>query len=97
MQETVAPKPKIIAFQLIDRIFPRTDLFKPFDGYDTNINCSYSEWDEFLLQVEQERNKIIPLDLKNEPHFHYSLRYVINPMESIKYVGHQSHICQVEI
>ena len=97
MQETVAPKPKVISFELIDKIFPQKELFKQFDGYDLNINCSYHEWDTFIGQVKNERSKIVPLDLTGEPEFHGSLCYAIDNMESIKYVGHQSHICQIEI
>ena len=97
MQETVAPKPKIISFQLIDRIFPHKDLFGRFDGYDLNINCSYSEWDNFVSKIESERSKIRPLNLSGQPDFHRSLCHMMDDMRPIKYVGHQSHICQIEI
>ena len=87
-QETGAPKPRVIAFALIDRIFPCEKLFTGFDGYDRSLNCSYSEWDEFVSKIDTVQTNVLSLDLEGEPEFHKSLLAVIDLKEAEKYSGH---------
>ena len=97
MQETTAPKPKTVSFDLIDRIFPKSETFGRFDGYDNHLNCSYSEWDEFIVHIEQARSFIVPLNMSGQPDFHNSLLNIVRTTDAIKYTGHQSNICPIEI
>ena len=96
-KETVEPKPRVISFALIDRIFSKSNLFTRFDGYDEEINCSYSEWDEMIQNIDRARSQICPINLSNEPWFHASLMNEIRTSESKTYDGHQSPMCLIEI
>ena len=94
-QEISAPKPKVIAFSLIDRIFPKEILFAQFDGYDRDINCSYPEWDEFIAKLDHARTKICPLDLSDSPDFHTSLLAIVELSDHEKYVGHVTDTLEI--
>ena len=86
--ETGTPKPRVVSFSLINKIFPKSALFAKFDGYDREIHCSYPEWDNFVANIDKARLKILPCNLNNQPDMHYSLLAMVNSTESEKYIGH---------
>ena len=84
--DTHESQPKMISFSLIDKVFPASETFTKFDGYDTNIQCSYTEWDIFVANLDLLKIKINDISLDNSPEFHYSLKTIVCE-PSMKYVG----------
>ena len=94
--ETGTPKPRMISFALIDKIFPTSEFFRKFDGYDREIHCNYPEWDNFVRNIDSARNNIRPINLDDQPDFHPGLLAIVDLCESEKYVGQYVDSIDVE-
>ena len=97
LTETHPALPRTVSFDLIDRVFPKSDLFNIFDGYDSEMSCTYDEWDRFISQIDRSRLQILPLKLQGEPEFHNSLVQQISIYPPHKYSGNVMDHYSIEL
>ena len=97
LNETHTPLPKTFSFEVIDKVYPKSQLFVQFDGYDTDICCTYDEWSDFVNNLEVSRSQICPLTIDNEPDFDNSLCMNISLYPNGVYTGQCDQIFEIPI